>query len=58
MRNDFEMVTHEFNQPIVIVPISDVHYAMQKMLLPAHVADPQKIKLYMSEHRKKIEVVW
>ena len=33
-------------------------YAMQKMLLPAYVADPQKLKLAMSEKRKKIEVVW
>lgn len=32
-------------------------YAMQKMLLPAYVADPQKIKLYMS-HKKRIEVIW
>lgn len=33
-------------------------YAMKKMLLPAHVADPQKIKLYMRQNQKKIEVVW
>ena len=33
-------------------------YAMQKMLLPANVADPQKLKLSMNEHYKKIEVVW
>lgn len=33
-------------------------YAMQKMLLPAHVADPQKLKLHMSEHKKRIEVIW
>ena len=26
MRSDFEMITHEFNQPITIIPISDVHY--------------------------------
>jgi len=26
MLNDFEMVTHEFNQPISIFPISDVHF--------------------------------
>lgn len=26
MKNDFEMITHEFNQPIAIFPISDVHY--------------------------------
>ena len=32
-------------------------YAMQKMLLPAHVADPQKLKLHMSE-KKRIEVIW
>lgn len=33
-------------------------YAMQKMLLPAHVADPQKLKLSMNRHNKKIEVIW
>ena len=33
-------------------------YAMKKMLLPAHVADPQKLKLSMEHHNKKIEVVW
>lgn len=26
MLNDFEMITHEFNQPISIFPISDVHF--------------------------------
>jgi predicted phosphodiesterase len=33
-------------------------YAMQKMLLPSHVADPQKLKLHMDQHRKRIEVIW
>lgn len=33
-------------------------YAMKKMLLPAHVADPQKIKLAMNQGKKRIEVVW
>lgn len=33
-------------------------YALQKMLLPAYVADPQKLKLYMSQHNKRIEVTW
>lgn len=33
-------------------------YAMQKMLLPAHVADPQKLKLHMNHHNKRIEVIW
>ena len=33
-------------------------YAMQKMLLPAHVADPQMLKLHMNQHNKKIEVTW
>ena len=33
-------------------------YAMQKMLLPAYVADPQKLKLYMNQHNKRIEVTW
>ena len=33
-------------------------YAMQKMLLPSHVADPQKIKLYKSMHNKRVEVIW
>lgn len=33
-------------------------YAMKKMLLPAHVAEPQKIKLYMTQKQKRIEVVW
>ena len=32
-------------------------YAMQKMLLPAHVADPQMLKLHMN-HQKRIEVTW
>jgi hypothetical protein len=33
-------------------------YAMRKMLLPAHVADPQILRLNMSKTNKKIEVVW
>lgn len=33
-------------------------YAMQKMLLPAHVADPQKLKLHMNRSNKRIEVIW
>lgn len=33
-------------------------YAMKKMLLPAHVGEPQKLKLAMKQHHKKIEVVW
>lgn len=33
-------------------------YAMQKMLLPAYVADPQKLKLHMSKNNKRIEVIW
>lgn len=33
-------------------------YAMQKMLLPAHVSDPQKLKLHMNQSRKQIEVIW
>lgn len=33
-------------------------YAMRKMLLPAHVADPQKLKLSASKKNKKIEVIW
>lgn len=33
-------------------------YAMQKMLLPAYVADPQKLKLHMSKDNKRIEVLW
>lgn len=33
-------------------------YAMQKMLLPAHVADPQMLKLHMSKENKRIEVIW
>ena len=33
-------------------------YAMQKMLLPAHVADPQKLTLYMNQNRKRIGVTW
>lgn len=33
-------------------------YAMQKMLLPAHVGDPQKLKLHMSKNNKRIEVIW
>lgn len=33
-------------------------YAMQKMLLPAHVADPQKLKLSMHPKHKRIEVIW
>lgn len=33
-------------------------YAMKKMLLPAHVADPQSLKLSMNQKRKKIEIVW
>ena len=33
-------------------------YAMQKMLLPAHVAEPQKLKLHMNQNHKRIEVMW
>lgn len=33
-------------------------YAMQKMLLPSHVADPQKLKLHMTRKQKRIEVMW
>ena len=33
-------------------------YAMQKMLLPAHVAEPQRLKLHMNQHQKRIEVIW
>lgn len=33
-------------------------YALKKMLLPSQVADPQRLKLTMNEHRKRIEVVW
>lgn len=115
MKNDFEMVTHSFDESIVVYPISDVHfgalehlsdewldclivghthkgtvtkpskividrkndkvsmshyvvvsmvswlnyggYALKKMLLPAHVADPQILKLHMNK-KKRIEVNW
>lgn len=33
-------------------------YALKKMLLPAQVADPQKLKLAMNQNQKRIEVVW
>lgn len=33
-------------------------YALKKMLLPSHVADPQRLNLIMNEHNKRIEVVW
>ena len=33
-------------------------YALRKMLLPSHVADPQKLNLSMKPHKKKIEVTW
>ena len=33
-------------------------YAMQKMLLPSQVADPQKLKLHMDKYNKRIEVIW
>ena len=33
-------------------------YAMQKMLLPSHVANPQKLKLHMEQQNKRIEVIW
>jgi hypothetical protein len=33
-------------------------YALKKMLLPAHVAEPQKILLTMNQKKKKIEVTW
>ena len=33
-------------------------YAMQKMLLPAHVGEPQRLNLSMNRKNKKIEVVW
>lgn len=33
-------------------------YALKKMLLPAHVADPQRLKLTMNQNQKRIEVLW
>ena len=33
-------------------------YALKKMLLPSLVADPQRLNLSMSQHNKRIEVVW
>lgn len=33
-------------------------YALKKMLLPAHVADPQRLKLAMNQNQKRIEVLW
>lgn len=33
-------------------------YALKKMLLPAYVADPQRLNLSMSKTNKRIEVVW
>lgn len=33
-------------------------YALKKMLLPAHVADPQRLNLIMNKKHKRIEVVW
>ncbi len=33
-------------------------YALRKMLLPAHVADPQMLKLSAKQKKKKIEVTW
>lgn len=33
-------------------------YALQKMLLPAQVAEPQKLNLYMDQNQKRIEVIW
>lgn len=33
-------------------------YAMRKMLLPAYVADPQKLRLSAKMQNKKIEVTW
>lgn len=33
-------------------------YAMQKMLLPSYVAEPQKLKLYKDQNKKRIEVTW
>lgn len=33
-------------------------YAMRKMLLPAQVADPQRLNLSMINNQKRIEVVW
>ena len=33
-------------------------YALKKMLLPSHVADPQRLNLSMNKTNKRIEVVW
>lgn len=33
-------------------------YALKKMLLPAHVADPQRLNLTMNQNQKRIEVLW
>lgn len=33
-------------------------YAMKKMLLPSHVAEPQRLNLGMAQNHKRIEVVW
>lgn len=37
MKTDFEMITHEFNQPITIYPISDVHYGAINHMVDAWV---------------------
>lgn len=53
-----DLVTMQHYTVISMVPwLNFGGYAMQKMLLPAHVADPQKLKLHMSK-QKKIEVIW
>lgn len=42
MLKDFEMITHRFDESIVVFPISDVHYgALEHM-----------------KHQKRIEVIW
>ena len=54
-----DRVTMQHYTVISMVPwLNFGGYAMQKMLLPSHVADPQKLKLHMNQKHKKIEVIW
>lgn len=56
-RND--KVTVQHYTVISMVPwLNYGGYAMRKMLLPSHVAEPQKLKLHMGQNDKRIEVIW
>lgn len=56
-RNDQVYMTH-YTVVSMVSWLNYGGYALRKMLLPSHVADPQMLKLSSKMHKKKIEVTW